>query len=58
MEHRIYAQSDVRLSREDLEELARLLIKAGFKVHIGKEKCDGSKVFTYYVAYEEVNTKH
>lgn len=54
MEHKIYSQKDSRVNQEDREKLAALLIKFGFKVHIGKEKRDGEKTAAYFVSYEEV----
>lgn len=51
---KIYPQKDSRVNQEDRERLAAPLIKFGFKVHIGKEKAEGTKTSVYYVAYEEI----
>ena len=42
-----------RLNEEDRLQLAALLIKAGYKVHIGYGDVPGKKAKEYYVEYEE-----
>lgn len=51
---RIYPQRCGALNENDRLDLARLLIKAGYKVRIGKEKMNGGSTYTYFIEYEEV----
>ena len=51
---RIYPQRGGALNENHRLDLARLLIKAGYKVRIGKEKMNGSSTYTYFIEYEEV----
>nr|DAN05742.1 MAG TPA: hypothetical protein [Caudoviricetes sp.] len=51
---RIYPQRGGALNENDRLDLARLLIKAGYKVRIGKEKMNGGRTYTYFIEYEEV----
>lgn len=50
---KIKPQKHNALNEQDRLELARLLIKAGYKVSIGTEK-NGNKAAVPYVEYEEV----
>ena len=52
MEVKIYQQRDGKVNEADRQQLAALLIKFGYTVRIGKERKDGSKANTYYVAYK------
>lgn len=51
---RVYPQRGGALNENDRLDLARLLIKAGYKVRIGKEKMNGGSTYTYFIEYEEV----
>lgn len=51
---RIYPQRGGALNEKNRLDLARLLIKAGYKVRIGKEKMNGGSTYTYFIEYEEV----
>lgn len=48
---KIYAQKGSRLNDDDRLEIARLLIKAGYTVRIGREKKDGQGVYLNFVEY-------
>lgn len=50
---KIKPQKHNALNEQDRLELARLLVKAGYKVSIGTEK-NGNKAAVPYVEYEEV----
>lgn len=50
---RISEQNHGRLNEDDRLELARLLLKAGYTVRIGREKPPGKKTNAYFVEYEE-----
>ena len=52
---RIYSQKSGALSENDRLELARLLVKAGYTVRIGKEKQPGksSNTYSYFVEFSE-----
>ena len=51
---KIQAQKNGRLDEADRLEIARLLIKAGYIVKIGKEKKNGkSSVNVYFVEFKE-----
>lgn len=52
-ELRIIAQKNARVNDDDRLALASLLIKFGYTVRIGKEKREGEKTATVYVAYKE-----
>lgn len=52
MELKIYQQKDGRVNDADRQLLASLLVKFGYTVRIGKEKKDGSKTNTIFVAYK------
>ena len=49
---RITDQKDGQLNSDDRLELARLLIKAGYTVRIGKEKIPGKNRNIYFVEYK------
>lgn len=51
---RIYPQKGGTLNEADRLELAKLLIKAGYRVNLGKEKQSGSNIYTHYVEFEEL----
>lgn len=51
---RILPQKGGTLNENDRLDLARLLIKAGYRVRIGKEKLNGSNTYTYFIEYEEI----
>lgn len=50
-ESKITAQKGGSFNDADRLELAKLLIKAGYTVRLGKEKKDGAKTSTAFVAY-------
>ena len=51
---RIYSQKSGALNEFDRLELAKLLIKAGYTVRIGRERPPGkSGAYTYFVEYAE-----
>lgn len=52
---RIYSQRHNSLNEEDRLELARLLVKAGYVVRLGRERPAGNTTgaFKYYVEYWE-----
>jgi hypothetical protein len=52
MEYRITNQKDAKVNDADRLELAALLIKFGYTVRIGKERHEGNKQNTIYVAYK------
>lgn len=52
MELKIYQQKDGRVNDADRQLLASLLIKFGYTVRIGKERKDGCKTNTFFVAYK------
>jgi hypothetical protein len=41
------------LNEADRLEIAKLLIKAGYTVRLGKEKPENSKSYSHFVEYEE-----
>lgn len=51
---RILPQKGGALNENDRLDLARLLIKAGYRVRIRKEKLNGSNTYTYFIEYEEI----
>jgi hypothetical protein len=53
MKQRIYAQKSGALNEQERLDIARLLIKAGYTVRIGREKPDGKAngAFTYFVEF-------
>lgn len=51
---KIFSQKGSTLNENDRLDLARLLIKAGYRVRIGKEKLNGSNTYTYFIEYEEI----
>lgn len=53
MELKITAQKSAKVNDEDRLALASLLIKFGYTVRIGKEKKEGEKASTIFVAYKE-----
>lgn len=52
-EQRIAAQKGAKVNDEDRLALASLLIKFGYTVRIGKERKEGEKAATIFVAYKE-----
>lgn len=50
---RIYSQKDKGLNEQERLDIARLLIKAGYTVKIGKEKPTGKSnaAYIYFVEY-------
>lgn len=50
---KITDQKNGNLNEADRLELARLLIKAGYTVRVGKDKIPGKNRNYYYVEYEE-----
>lgn len=50
-EQKIIAQKSAKVNDEDRLALAALLIKFGYTVRIGKEKREGEKASTIFVAY-------
>lgn len=52
MEIKIYQQKDGKVNEADRQLLASLLLKFGYTVRIGKERKDGSKTNTFFVAYK------
>ena len=52
-ELKIIAQKGARVNDEDRLSLAALLIKFGYTVRIGREKQEGDKATTIFVAYKE-----
>lgn len=51
-ETRIVAQKGAKVNDEDRLALATLLIKFGYTVRISKERKDGEKAATIFVAYK------
>lgn len=49
---KIKPQKQCTLNESERLELARLLVKAGYTVRIGKEK-EGNKAAVHYVEFEE-----
>ena len=49
---KIFEQKCGRLNEEDRLELARLLVKAGYKVSLGREKAPGRTANVYFVEFE------
>jgi hypothetical protein len=49
---RITDQKDGQFNSDDRLELARLLIKAGYTVRIGKDKIPGKNRNIYFVEYK------
>ena len=50
---KIYEQKDGQLNKEDRLELAKLLVKAGYTVRVGREKPPGKRSYVYFVEYTE-----
>lgn len=50
---RIYSVKDKGLNDQERLDLARLLIKAGYVVKIGREKPSRKSSYMYYVEYWE-----
>ena len=50
---RISSVKDKGLNEQERLELAKLLIKAGYVVKIGREKPPGKNSYVYYVDYWE-----
>ena len=50
-EQKVVAQKGAKVNDEDRLALATLLIKFGYTVRIGKERRDGEKAATIFVAY-------
>ena len=50
---KIYEQKDGQLNKDDRLELAKLLVKAGYTVRIGKEKPKGKSTNIQFVEYME-----
>lgn len=56
--HRIYSLKNNSLNEQDRLDLARILLKAGYAVYLGREK-KKSNSFIYYVEYwEETNEQN
>lgn len=54
MNRKIYNQKGAGLTEADRLELAKLLIKAGYTVRIGRERPQGKTgAYIYFVEYEE-----
>ena len=51
MKQRIYLQKNQSLREEEWLEMARLLIKAGYTVRIGKEKPEGKSQAVKFIEY-------
>jgi hypothetical protein len=54
---RVYSQKSGALNESDRLELARLLLKAGYTVNLGREKPAGKQggAYVYFVEYWENN---
>ena len=52
MEAKIFQQNNGKVNEADRLAIAALLIKFGYTVRIGKEKKDGNKATTIFVAYQ------
>lgn len=52
---RIYSQKNNALNEQDRLDMARLLIKAGYTVRLGREKQGKSNTYTYFIEYWEEN---
>lgn len=50
---RIYSVKEKGLSEMERLDLARLLIKAGYTVRVGREKIAGKNTWIYFVEYWE-----
>ena len=50
---KIYAQKNGSLNEVERLELAKLLVKAGYTVRLGKEKQGNKATNVFYVEYEE-----
>lgn len=50
---KIYSTRNGSLSADECLELAKLLIKAGYTVRVGKEKLPGKSTALYYVEFME-----
>jgi hypothetical protein len=50
---KIFEQEDGQLNKEDRLELAKLLVKAGYTVRVGREKPPGKRSYVYFVEYTE-----
>ncbi len=50
---RIYNVKEKGLGEQERLDLARLLIKAGYTVRIGREKLAGKSTWVYFVEYWE-----
>ena len=50
---KIQAQKNGRLDETERLEIARLLVKAGYTVHIGKVKKEKSCVCNYFIEFKE-----
>lgn len=55
--NRVYSQKSGALNETDRIEIARLLIKAGYSVRLGREKPAGKQngAFIYFIEYWEEN---
>lgn len=51
MKQRIYLQKNQALREDEWLEMARLLIKAGYTVRIGKEKPEGKSQTVKFIEY-------
>lgn len=51
-EIKITAQKNTRVNDDDRLALASLLVKFGYTVRIGKEKREGEKTATIFIAYK------
>lgn len=52
---RIYSQKNNALNEQDRLDMARLLIKAGYTVRLGRERTGKSSAYTYFIEYWEEN---
>ena len=50
---KISEQKNGKLNAEDRLEIAKLLIKAGYTVRVGREKPPGKRSYVYFVEYTE-----
>lgn len=51
MERIICNSADGKLTEEEKLKLARLLVKAGYTVRVGKFKPEGKTVYAHYIEY-------
>jgi len=51
-EVKIFEQNNGRLNEDERLELARLLLKAGYTVRVGREKLPGKRSNVYFVEFK------